>query len=134
MKSFPPEIVKTVSPQTKQERNGFVIMALPVMCIALGYLAFSVATSYTLPTLIILFLHAFFALMIWNLFNLVIFDWLIFCKINPAFMVLPGTKGNPAYQDYRYHFIGFLKGIILCIVAAVVISVPIYIISQFYIS
>jgi len=65
--------------------------------------------------------------MIWNLFDLLVFDWLIFCKINPRFMILPGTKGNPAYQDYRYHFIGFLKGTILCIVGAVVISLLIYI-------
>lgn len=37
-------------------------------------------------------------------------------------MIIPGTKGNPAYQDYKYHFIEFLKGIVLSLFGALLVS------------
>ncbi len=50
-------------------------------------------------------------LLVFNLFDLLILDWLFFCTIQPRSMVLRGTEGMPAYRDYRFHFIGFLKGL-----------------------
>jgi len=47
-----------------------------------------------------------------NIVDLFIIDWLVFCTITPNFIVIPGSEGNPAYKDYRFHFIGFLKGCI----------------------
>jgi hypothetical protein len=38
-------------------------------------------------------------------------------------MVLPGTEGMAGYRDYRFHFIGFLKGLGFCVVGGLVISV-----------
>jgi hypothetical protein len=49
--------------------------------------------------------------LVFNLFDLIILDWLLFCTIQPRSMVLPGTEGMAAYRDYRFHFIGFLKGL-----------------------
>lgn len=51
------------------------------------------------------------ALLVFNTFDLIILDWLLFCTIQPGAMVLPGTEGMPAYRDYRFHFNGFLKGL-----------------------
>ncbi|NLF12175.1 MAG: hypothetical protein GX597_10355, partial [Anaerolineaceae bacterium] len=38
------------------------------------------------------------------------------------FIVLPGTEGMAGYRDYRFHFVGFLKGLGFCLVGAVVIA------------
>ena len=51
------------------------------------------------------------ALLTFNTFDLIILDWLFFCTIQPRSMVLPGTEGMTAYRDYRFHFVGFLKGL-----------------------
>lgn len=50
-------------------------------------------------------------LIVFNIFDLLILDWLFFCTIQPRSMVLPGTAGMAGYRDYRFHFIGFLKGL-----------------------
>jgi hypothetical protein len=48
--------------------------------------------------------------MVFNLVDLLVFDWLIALTIRPKFMILPGTQGSQGYHDYGFHFRGFLKG------------------------
>jgi len=50
--------------------------------------------------------------------DLFFLDWMMFCKINPKFLIIPGTEGNKGYQDYKFHLIGFLKGLIICCFSA----------------
>ena len=38
-----------------------------------------------------------------HLIDLVLVDWLLFCTIRPAFVVLPGTEDMPEYRDYAFH-------------------------------
>jgi hypothetical protein len=61
-------------------------------------------------------------LLVFNLFDLIILDWLFFCTIQPRSMVLPGTEGMAGYRDYRFHFIGFLKGMIFTLAGGLLIS------------
>jgi hypothetical protein len=37
-------------------------------------------------------------------------------------MVLPGTEGMTAYRNYRFHAIGFLKGLGFTLVASLIIA------------
>jgi hypothetical protein len=128
MKSYPKEILDGVDKQTTKEKIGFVSMALPVMLLVIGYILFSLVQIYQYKDIsfIILFSHLFISFMVWNLVDLFVMDWLLFCKINPNFMVLPGTKGNPGYKNYQYHFIGFIKGIFICLVGAVILAMIAY--------
>ncbi|MDW6058501.1 hypothetical protein SAZ11_11010 [Streptomyces sp. FXJ1.4098] len=32
-----------------------------------------------------------------------VLDWRLFCRVQPRFMVLPGTEGMPEYRDYAFH-------------------------------
>ena len=61
-------------------------------------------------------------LLVFNTFDLIVLDWLFFCTIQPRMMVLPGTEGMPGYHDYRFHFIGFLKGLIFCVAGSLFIA------------
>jgi hypothetical protein len=74
----------------------------------------------------VLFLPAlassFLTLMTFNLFDLLVADWLVFCTLQPRWIVLPGTEGLAGYRDYRFHFVGFLKGIGFCLVGSLVIA------------
>jgi tetrahydromethanopterin S-methyltransferase subunit B len=60
--------------------------------------------------------------MVFNLFDLLIADWLVFVKIQPKAIVLPGTEGMAGYKDYAFHFRGFLVGIVFSAVGALVFS------------
>ncbi len=62
------------------------------------------------------------ALLVFNIYDLIVLDWLFFCTIQPRSMVLPGTEGMAGYRDYRFHFIGFLKGLGFCAVGALIIT------------
>jgi hypothetical protein len=62
------------------------------------------------------------ALLVFNTYDLIVLDWLFFCTIQPRSMVLPGTEGMPGYRDYRFHFIGFLKGLAFSVVGALIIA------------
>jgi len=72
------------------------------------------------------------ALLTFNTFDLLILDWLFFCTIQPRAMVLPGTAGMPAYRDYRFHFVGFLKGLGFSAVASLLIA-AVWVILQWFI-
>jgi hypothetical protein len=62
------------------------------------------------------------ALLIFNTYDLIVLDWLFFCTIQPRQMVLPGTEGMSGYRDYRFHFIGFLKGLGFCAAGSLLIA------------
>ena len=63
------------------------------------------------------------ALFVFNTFDLIILDWLFFCTIRPRTMILPGTEGMAGYRNYRFHFIGFLKGLGFTLVGSLLIAV-----------
>ena len=42
----------------------------------------------------IIFEHILILCMCWNLFDLIVMDWFIFCTWQPKFIVLPGSEGN----------------------------------------
>ena len=118
---YPEEIQKVVHlpPVDKQKYRRFIV---PAFTAIIGFLFFSVLRTYSAAEVAIwvLMLHAFILGMVWNVFDLLILDWLLFCTIQPKFMVLPGSEGHPAYKDYRFHFNGFLKGCAYSAVGAVI--------------
>ena len=50
------------------------------------------------------FAHCALLLFFFAVWDLLIFDWLIFVTIQPGFVVIPGTEGLPGYKDYWFHF------------------------------
>lgn len=60
------------------------------------------------------FASATLMLLVFNVFDLLVLDWLVFCTWQPRQIVLPGTEGMAGYRDYRFHFVGFLKGFGFC--------------------
>jgi hypothetical protein len=56
------------------------------------------------------------AVMTFNLFDLLVLDWLIFAGITPRFIVLPGTEGLAGYKDFAFHVKGFAIGMGLSVV------------------
>jgi hypothetical protein len=61
-------------------------------------------------------------LMVFNLFDLLVIDFLVFNIITPKVIVLPGTEGMAGYHNYRFHWIGFWKGTVMLLVVSLVIA------------
>ncbi len=123
---YPPDIREKCGPMSARARRlrpyfaAAVFLAVLISPI-LGLAAFRGAHGPVgfLPALV----FGMLAVFVFNLFDLLVLDWLFFCNVQPRAMVLPGTEGMAGYRDYRFHFIGFLKGLGFCLLGGVVIAV-----------
>jgi hypothetical protein len=104
-----------------------IIFAIPVLLVMIGYPTF-IAWYYCPPSATFLcFLTVSWAIMLaGNVFDLLILDWLMFCTITPSFVVIKGTEGNRGYKNYRFHFVGFLKGILITFIICVITSTTLW--------
>lgn len=66
------------------------------------------------------FLSTFISLLVFNLFDLLVLDWLIFNTLQPKMIILPGTEGMAGYKDYAFHFHGFVIGLAFCLVGGLI--------------
>ena len=70
------------------------------------------------------YLHTFGILMIFNLVDLLIIDWLILLDY-PRFVVIPSTEGMKGYKDYKFHLRGAIVATqILAIVSLFLAELP----------
>jgi len=123
---YPPDIKQKYGPMSPRAARLrpyiatlLFITILVVPTIGLFALQAEIASVPFLPALV----FSGIALLMFNTFDLIILDWLFFCTIQPRSMVLPGTEGMAAYRDYRFHFIGFLKGLGFSVVGSLVIAI-----------
>ncbi len=124
MQDYPPEITADIPAQTAEEKKAGKRNGMPFLLLLAGFpLFFALVFKFLGPVSFVeLWLRIFVLMFSFNLVDLVILDWLIFCSLTPSFMVLPGTEGHPGYKNFRFHFIGFLKGTLIVLVASFVIT------------
>ena len=123
MQDYPPEITANIPPQTAKEKREGMRYGLPFLIILVGFpllpgcfLFFWADPFHGVVAENILLMLSF------NLVDLVILDWMIFCWLTPRFMVLPGTEGHLGYKNYFFHFVGFLKGLIFVLIGSLVVT------------
>lgn len=127
MNDYPPEVKKAYGaekdPKTRGQRRIFSLLFLATL---FGVITWSVVSaaraSSTLLTFLPIFVLIFIEIFTFNLWDLLIIDWLIFNTIQPKLIFLPGTEGMAAYKDYAFHFRGFLTGIVFSLVSALALS------------
>ena len=122
---YPPDIQQKYGPMSPRSARLRPYVAVLVFMTALlvpllGLFALRAAVGEV--PFILAFAFSSVTLLVFNLFDLLLLDWLLFCTVQPKLMVLPGTQGMPGYKDYRFHFIGFLKGLIFCVVGSLFIA------------
>ena len=124
MQDYPHEITADIQPQTPEEKKEGMLFGLPFFIFLAGFpLVYAIVNKFNFEAgFLVNWLGVFTLMFSFNLVDLVILDWMLFCWITPDFMVLPGTEGNPGYKNYRFHFIGFLKGTLIVGMAALVLS------------
>lgn len=123
---YPPDVKQKygpMSPRATRLRPFIAAMLfLTVLVIPLIGL-FGLQTKFLTVPFLSAVVFASIAILVFNVFDLIILDWLFFCTIQPRSMVLPGTEGMAGYRDYRFHFVGFLKGLRFNAVVGLLIAV-----------
>lgn len=111
---YPPDVREKYGPASEKTQRQKKWISIPFVLVLLGILIASLAQLPGLAgnqtTFPIVFLSIYIIFMVFNLVDLLVFDWLIALTIRPKFMILPGTEGLKGYHDYGFHFRGFLKG------------------------
>lgn len=124
LQDYPLSIRQSVSPKTATEKRQTIWYGLPFLLIMFGY-PLIVGAHFALRNdwqfwQILTFTWG--MTLFFNVYDLLILDWLLFCFITPKMVVIPGTEGNEGYKDYWFHFVGFLKGIGITLVMSFVQS------------
>lgn len=123
---YPPDVKQKYGPMSPRavRLRPFIaaMLFLTVLVIPLVGL-FSLRTKFLTVPFLSAVVFAGIAILVFNVFDLIILDWLFFCTIQPRSMVLPGTEGMAGYRDYRFHFVGFLKGLRFNAVIGLLIAV-----------
>jgi hypothetical protein len=125
LQKYPPEIQVAVTPKTSAEKKQTYWYVLPFLIVMLLYPLIVVKHEYDVHPLSLtqIFGCTWALMLIFNLYDLLILDWLVFCTLTPKFIIVKGSEGNNGYKNYRFHFTGFLKGIAITFILAILISV-----------
>jgi hypothetical protein len=122
---YPPDIQQKFGPMSSRAARlrPYVAALIFITVLAIPSLGlFALRAQAGSISFIAAFVFSGVALLVFNTYDLLVLDWLFFCTIQPRSMVLPGTEGMAGYRDYRFHFIGFLKGLGFCMAGALVIA------------
>ena len=122
---YPHDIQELIPPKDEKENRLSLILGIPFLLLLFGVpLVSTILLKNHNPdySYLSLAFNAFGVAFAFNLVDWLILDWLMFCTITPGFVVLPGSEGASAYQDYWFHFRGFLIGTVLSIIAGLIIG------------
>jgi hypothetical protein len=124
---YPPDIRRKFGPMSRKANRLRWLLGLPVLLAGLALAAFATfrfVDQAPVPiTFTSMFLHTLILLSVFNLIDLLLLDWLFFVRIQPRFVILPGTEGLAGYRDYAFHWYGFLKGTAGIVVFSIVAGV-----------
>ncbi|NUM45930.1 MAG: hypothetical protein HUU38_14590 [Anaerolineales bacterium] len=112
LNDYPPDIKARYGAISAAANRQRKIFGTPVILFMLGFPFFVLAhlaqtASLTFGQVFVILLTMFTS---FNLFDLLVMDWLIFNTLQPRLFVLPGTEGMAGYKDYAFHFWGSVKG------------------------
>ncbi|MEU7104788.1 hypothetical protein ABZ951_06995 [Streptomyces sp. NPDC046215] len=122
LNDYPPEIQRRYGrPKSARGRRVAVLFGvfiwaacgLPLMIGAMIGLNGALHDGLTFLPAAVCAALIFATLTVWDL---VVFDWIIFAGLRPRLLVLPGTEGMAEYRDLRFHLNAALKGSPLIIV------------------
>ena len=125
LRGYPPDIKDRYGPMSAKGQRHQKMLAIPVSLVMFGTLILAIVRLARVAgelTFAAVFVCAAIMLIMLNVIDLVVNDWLIFVTVRPRFVVLPGTEGMAGYRDYGFHFRQFLKGTAGSLAAGLIIA------------
>ncbi len=125
---MPPEVIVKAPAKTLAEKQLLLkTAAIPFLGLLIAYPIIYVLQqnanwlSYFL--ILCVFLAGF------DVWDTLILDLLIFCKLTPRFIIIPGTERQD-YANMKYHLISGAKGLVMSIVASSVLATILFVIKN----
>lgn len=129
LQDYPKDVQAAVPGKTPTERRQTLYWSVPFWLVFLGFpLAAALTVKMAQGSLLMIGVAAFSVGMLVNLFDWLVLDWLIFCTLTPAFVVIPGTAGFAGYKDYGMHFRGFLIGTVIFAAISAIIAAVVFLV------
>lgn len=122
LQDFPPDIKAAIPPKTPQEQRQTVLLGLIFLPAFFGGLAWTGMRYGTDNGFLWLVVHVYLMFQIVALFDLIVIDWMGMYIVDPENPPYPGTEGAKGYRDFLFHFKGHLRGSIMALIFAPVIS------------
>jgi len=129
LQDFPADVKAMLPPKTDVEKRLTVMIAIPFFTVLFGGLGLSALRFGTDAGFIMLAVHVYLVWQVINLVDLVIIDWCGIMLVDPENPPFDGTAGAKGYRDFKFHFIGFIKGSLMGIVFALIIAGVVYFIG-----
>jgi hypothetical protein len=126
LKNYRKDIQRRVAPLNNREKRLSLLVGIPFIVLAIiipfiSTLSLKQISGHEIQ-FSTLFLNTFGIGFMFNVVDLIVLDWFMFCTLTPKFIVLPGTEGMQAYKDYLYHIRGAVVGTIISVIAGLVIA------------
>lgn len=107
---MPPEVTMKVPEKNPQERKLFILFALPFLMWLFAYpIIYVLQQNSSLSTNFLMLLAFFAGFALWD--TLVLDLW-IFCKMTPRFIIIEGTSRED-YSNMKYHLVSGAKGLVM---------------------
>jgi hypothetical protein len=127
MHRMPKQVREKVKPRTKREMNLLVILGLPLLLFILIYpIVYVFDGDYSLRQTVSIPLLFFIG---FNLWDTLVLDLIVFCRITPRFIIIQGTAKKD-YREIKYHLISGVKGLIFSIIGSLVLGPIIYLLTH----
>ncbi len=111
---LPKDIQNRVPPLSGREKLQALFFFVPLMILMIGLpLAYGLGLKSDQRNGIshlALTGHIFAVLLVANVFELLVVDWLVYCTIRPKRLVIPNTEGMAGYRDYLHHLRSHARG------------------------
>lgn len=127
------EVAGIQKPSKSQKRNGIIFGIVSFLIL------FALLTSFIIlqykgekPDILKIFFHLWIICITWNVVDLLIVDWLFICMLSIKYFVLPRTEDYKGNKNYKFHFVGFLKGLLTMSIIAVIFTLISYLILLFF--
>ena len=123
---FPKEVQARIPPLTNQEKrlrtiSTVLFLGSMVVVFLVSDQRLKTDNGGSLP-FVVAYVSTYLLFLFFNLFDLIVIDYLIICVWKPKFTIVPGSEGlEHLYQNFAYHFKAFLKGLVI----GLVMSLPI---------
>jgi len=116
---YPPDVRERFGEPSSRAQRRKRLVRIPVLALLLAFPCLALLTWAELSPAPLGFVEAFtvpfVVVQVFNLVDLVILDWLLFVRIRPRRLVLPGTADCAGYDDDAFHAVASLKGLVASI-------------------
>ncbi|MBC8099272.1 MAG: hypothetical protein H7Y11_07495 [Armatimonadetes bacterium] len=128
LRDYPPEVQAVVAPVTPIEKRQQQIVMVLFMAVSAAVLFVSLSSLHAAnngnPAFLALFLNLYGVLIIFNITDAVILDYLILMRMKPRFAVIPGSEAvyEASFPSLQVQMGDFLKGCVIIGVVSLVVA------------